>query len=317
MEKYELQNDENSALIQKFHNVLNINRGIYTKRFIFTLPTPLTLERKFIEHNLTNFEYTVYESSFSYDSVRMVLVFFDDHVMGYTKDGKHYDLSELLALNETFKEKNNVTIVDAFLNIDKMEMYITDVIHHDHSSYYMAYFDVRKSCLVKIIEEDLDKVKTHIDVLYPNFYNYKDIVYCYDEMRDMIENDFKRVIFVPKTIPIGINIQRTMFMWEKDPQCLLKVTANEENGIIKLFAKKNYKEDEDTLFASIMLEKDEAKDFMTDYEGPGLYSLLYKNDTFKIKNKCKKKRGPNMLRYLEQFFCTYRDSITLDDIFIT
>ena len=313
MEKYLLK--ENPSLVSKFHDILNTYRHLSTKRFIFALPVPLALEQKHIAQNLKRFEYVAYESSFSFDSLRLVLVFFDGYAIGYSKFGKHYDLSELINITQV-EGKENVTIVDAFVNLDKMQIYLTDVLHHDEESYYMRYFDSRKTCLVTLIEEDLDKVRTHVDVFYPDFYNYDDLLFSYDEMKDKVIKDFKRVVFVPKSIPIGINIQRTMFIWERDPYCFLKIKLDKEKKLVELFAlNNNYNKSEELLFASISTEEEAAIEFLKDYEGDGVYSMTYSNETFKIKHKEEETKRPSVMRFLEQLFCIYRDDITSQTLF--
>lgn len=308
---------QNQNLIEYVHNVINTCRNIKTSRNVFTLPIPIPLERHHIKDNLNTYDYVIYENSEDIKGERVLLVFLtydnEHYIIAYTKDNRYYNLTCELVFKQYDKDIFNNTILECILHRELKKLVVRDIISFSNETVYNVFFGTRKEYMVQIIDEIFDKEQSNYSLVLTEFNDFNNIKYDYTEHN--YKDKFNSLIFVPQTIPIGINIQRTMFYWENVPSMTLNLFKNTEKNKLEISTIDNKKK-ENVLFASIDFTSEKAKCF--ENVNDGLYDFTYNMEkrTFEILRDKTYNNKPHSLRILEQIFCSIRESISCDDIFL-
>ncbi|AOM63457.1 hypothetical protein [Heterosigma akashiwo virus 01] len=312
---------DNNELITYMHHLINSKRNIKTQRTIFALPIAIPLEREMVENNIRRFEYSIMKISNVYDNTRVMVTCFkynnENYTVLFNKKGMYYDYSNKIKFSD---DVYNATILDCDLIVNEDKLLIRDILCYKGEPCFNVYAGFRKEYMFQLLG-DIDKEKTCISLEMYKVYDYNEFKENLKESgEEMPLLDFDKLLFIPKTIPIGINIQRTMFFWEHTPGMFLKMNVNDTT--ITLSACSNTSEKDNVVIATIKRDCDRGQQILDTVDvktidGKVCYmNYDNENETFKV---CKVIDDDTIkadtLRIIEQVFCMNKENIKLEDIF--
>lgn len=289
-----------SFFVQDLHEFINNIRDLHTKRQVFTSPVPVPISRNHIQQHLHNYEYVFcpYQHEGYYD--RCLLVLYRYTIVLFFKNGfRHYRLPR-----STYPPSLDGTIIDAHYRDNTL--ILKDVLAYNHRKYYCEYFDARFDVL-KSIQCALGTILAPIEVQLTEYTNYHTFIYNTIDSETMDWSTMENIVFVPKTLSMGINMQRTSFVYERYPLLILFVSKNDETIRLSCW---NNERTEQILFAS---STDVRWENVAEEQHVGL--VQYKDDAYDYIEKCDPSKQVFTLRVLEQIFVMYKETIEPRDLF--
>jgi len=328
---------------------------------IFCLPTPVPLDETLLTNNLQKYNYMFYckKNNPESCSIPAILAFYINSltsqktIMLYLKNNLYYELNvddyplhtnnnnecdndgyDCYKNDEPDIIYNLGTILSCTYYFDTYECICNDMVVFKGIPCYLESFYTRLDYLCVFFEyyyttPSLNK-NVLLDIRKERFYNYSD--FCFHIQNDNDITSFSSFIFIPCSLPLGINIQRTFFFYNKDIYFNLYVSITEND--ISLYSVHNDNKEQLVLFASVNRTTPEGIEFYTKYcsivesntavfhSPPLLMNILYipESQTFlpqPIPNAIQfmKYKECLNLRFLELLFVTLKNNISLNNIF--
>ena len=349
-------NNNNTSTNSKHSSSLSSNEPYK----IFCLPTPVPLDDTLLTNNLQKYDYMFYckHNNPESCSIPAIVSFYINPVtcqktiMIYLKNGMYYELNvddypfiveeeEQVSIKEPDVIYTLGTIFSCTYYFDTYECIFNDVVVFKGIPCYLESFYTRLDYLCTFFEyyytPSSYKNGVLVEFKKETFYNYKD--FCFHIQQNDENNNNNTIltshssfIFIPCSLPLGINIQRTFFFYNKEHYFNLYVSITEND--ISLYSVHNENKEQLVLFASVQRTTPEGLDFYEKYcsivqsntivfnSPPFLMNILYlpETQTFlpqPIPNSLQfmKYKECLNLRFLELLFVTIKKNITLNNIF--
>jgi hypothetical protein len=290
--------------ILDIHRFINESRDVKSSRAIFVSPIPIPLSHKHIDTNIKKYEYMFYEHQPENIYERCLLLIFNDRTFLYFKYGKYYEI----VLDSPSYNLINDTIIDCHYDTETGTIILKDLIVWKRTKMYCEYFNERYECL-KEIHSCLSFDSFHVDIL--TYYNYRNFVH---DPTSTFES-FESLVFVPMTLTIGINIQRTMFLYEKYPSMFLFIELTPDTNTVVLSCwNNNYTET--VMFATTTSDTVLIDTMRNLSKTRKLGFFKYKDNTFDLIQICNETyKNAYTLRMLEQVFVMNKEHIDIKEIF--